>query len=91
MSVSPSVYETISSWISSHGRPSSGWMRVIVEKPFGRDEASARDLASKMSQHLKDHETLRVDHYLGKFLVMAIPLFRIQNPQYEEKVKLVFM
>lgn len=47
----------------------SGWTRVIVEKPFGRDSESFRQLSSDLYQHLSEEQIYRIDHYLGKELI----------------------
>jgi glucose-6-phosphate 1-dehydrogenase len=44
----------------------SGWTRVIVEKPFGRDSASSAELGRGLAQHLAEDEIYRIDHYLGE-------------------------
>lgn len=43
----------------------SGWTRVIVEKPFGRDSASSRELGKGLAKHLQEDQIYRIDHYLG--------------------------
>jgi glucose-6-phosphate 1-dehydrogenase len=43
----------------------TGWTRVIVEKPFGRDAESSRELAMGLSRHLEEDQIYRIDHYLG--------------------------
>ena len=48
---------------------SNGWTRVIVEKPFGRDSASSAELGAGLAKHLKEEQTYRIDHYLGKELI----------------------
>lgn len=44
----------------------SGWTRVIVEKPFGRDSESSRELGRGLAQHLAEDQIYRIDHYLGE-------------------------
>ena len=44
----------------------TGWTRVIVEKPFGRDSASSKELSEGLSRHLREDQTYRIDHYLGE-------------------------
>src|SRR2546425_6308116 len=44
----------------------SGWTRLIVEKPFGRDMASARALNQEVGRVFQEDQTFRIDHYLGK-------------------------
>ena len=47
----------------------SGYTRVIVEKPFGRDSESFRQLSADLYQHLTEDQMFRIDHYLGKELI----------------------
>lgn len=47
----------------------SGWTRVIVEKPFGRDSESFKQLSRELSEHLTEDQMYRIDHYLGKELI----------------------
>jgi glucose-6-phosphate 1-dehydrogenase len=57
--------------------------RVIVEKPFGRDLSSARQLNRELSQVLGEHQIYRIDHYLGKETVQNILVFRFANGIFE--------
>lgn len=50
---------------------SETWLRVIVEKPFGRDLASSEDLAEKVSKLFTEQQVYRIDHFLGKELTQA--------------------
>jgi glucose-6-phosphate 1-dehydrogenase len=61
----------------------NGWQRVVVEKPFGHDLASARDLNHEMTQHIREHQIFRIDHYLGKETVQNILTFRFSNGIFE--------
>src|SRR5215471_4206337 len=55
------------------------WRRLIIEKPFGTDLASARALNSKLRQLLEEHQIYRIDHYLGKETVQNILVWRFAN------------
>lgn len=57
--------------------------RVIVEKPFGRDLASARALNELVGSHLNESQIYRIDHYLGKETVQNILVFRFGNSIFE--------
>ena len=59
------------------------WRRVVIEKPFGRDLASARELNKKLSGFLDEGQTYRIDHYLGKETVQNILVLRFANGIYE--------
>lgn len=61
----------------------SGWRRVIVEKPLGRDEDSARRLERSLSRHLAEDQIYRIDHFLGKETVQNLLAFRFSNPSFE--------
>lgn len=62
---------------------SSDWRRVVVEKPFGHDLASANKLNACMHQHLREDQIFRIDHYLGKETVQNIIGFRFHNTIFE--------
>ncbi|MDZ4772744.1 MAG: glucose-6-phosphate dehydrogenase [Planctomycetota bacterium] len=59
------------------------WRRVIVEKPFGTDLESARDLNAKLRAVLREDQIYRIDHYLGKETVQNILVFRFANGMFE--------
>ncbi len=54
----------------------SGWSRVIVEKPFGKDSDSSAELSSHLSKLFKEEEIYRIDHYLGKEMVQNLLVLR---------------
>lgn len=59
------------------------WRRVIVEKPFGTDLQSARQLTYTLHQFLREEQIYRIDHYLGKETVQNILVFRFGNAIFE--------
>ena len=59
------------------------WTRVIFEKPFGHDLASARELNAMVGEVLDESQTFRIDHYLGKETVQNILVFRFANSMFE--------
>jgi glucose-6-phosphate 1-dehydrogenase len=61
----------------------TGWRRVIVEKPFGYDLASARALNTQLAADLRESQIYRIDHYLGKETVQNIMAFRFANGIFE--------
>ena len=61
----------------------SGWRRVIIEKPFGRDLDSARALNAEIKTVLHENQIYRIDHYLGKETVQNIMVFRFGNGMFE--------
>ncbi|MGA0111135.1 MAG: glucose-6-phosphate dehydrogenase [Chthoniobacterales bacterium] len=60
-----------------------GYRRVIIEKPFGRDLDSARQLNADLGRYLKESQIFRIDHYLGKETVQNIMVFRFANMIFE--------
>jgi glucose-6-phosphate 1-dehydrogenase len=64
-------------------RSTSGWTRLIVEKPFGHDLASARDLTQLIAKDFTEQEVFRIDHYLGKETVQNMLALRFANGIFE--------
>ncbi|MFN2471469.1 MAG: glucose-6-phosphate dehydrogenase [Gaiellaceae bacterium] len=64
-------------------RTTSGWTRLIVEKPFGHDLASARELNELLSRDFREREIFRIDHYLGKETVQNLLALRFANGIFE--------
>lgn len=64
----------------AHQRP---WRRIIIEKPFGRDLGSAKDLNRLLAHVLDESQIFRIDHYLGKETVQNILVFRFANAIFE--------
>jgi len=60
-----------------------GWKRIIVEKPFGTDLASALQLNKDVLSHWEENQIYRVDHYLGKETVQNLLAFRFSNRMFE--------
>jgi glucose-6-phosphate 1-dehydrogenase len=58
---------------------SPGWLRLIVEKPFGKDLASSNQLSTHLSKFYAEDEIYRIDHYLGKEMVQNIIALRFSN------------
>lgn len=56
-----------------------GWRRVLIEKPFGIDRESARELNDQLHRHLREDQIYRIDHYLGKETVQNILAMRLHN------------
>jgi glucose-6-phosphate 1-dehydrogenase len=64
-------------------RTTSGWTRLIVEKPFGYDLASARELNELLARDFTEDEVFRIDHYLGKDTVQNLLALRFANGIFE--------
>ncbi len=62
---------------------SAGWTRLVIEKPFGHDLASARELNDLVHRHFDESQIYRIDHYLGKETVRNLLAFRFANMLFE--------
>jgi glucose-6-phosphate 1-dehydrogenase len=84
LSTQPSHYEPVVKGIGEAGlAKGKGWRRIVVEKPFGHDLASARALSEKLHEVLRESDVYRIDHYLGKETVQNILAFRFGNGIFE--------
>ena len=80
----PSCFGMISQQLDRAGfKQSPGWKRIIVEKPFGVDLPSARELNRQILDYWDESQVYRVDHYLGKETVQNILAFRFANGMFE--------
>ncbi len=61
----------------------AGWSRLVIEKPFGRDLESARELSRVVNEAFAEEAVFRIDHYLGKETVQNILVFRFGNTMLE--------
>jgi glucose-6-phosphate 1-dehydrogenase len=71
------------SGLSGSGDPGSGWRRVVIEKPFGHDLASATELNDMLSAVFPPGTVFRIDHYLGKETVQNLLALRFANELFE--------
>ena len=87
LSVRPELFSTVLERMHGAGliHPPRGpqWTRVVIEKPFGRDLASAMDLNRTVRTHLDESQVYRIDHFLGKETVQNILSFRFANSLFE--------
>ncbi len=87
LSTPPNEYPAIISMLGQAGLINrdgdTPFTRVIVEKPFGRDLQSARSLNRTVHDSLRENQTYRIDHYLGKETVQNILVFRFANGIWE--------
>jgi glucose-6-phosphate 1-dehydrogenase len=80
----PKFFPIIAEHIGKAGMcDTGGWQRLIVEKPFGQDLDSARELNSVLSQTFSEDQIFRIDHYLGKETVQNLLVFRFANAIFE--------
>jgi len=80
--VPPSAFSQIVEQVGER-RSTDGWTRLIVEKPFGRDRASATSLNEELHGFFKEDEIFRIDHYLGKETVQNMLALRFANGIFE--------
>ncbi|HEY0386019.1 MAG TPA: glucose-6-phosphate dehydrogenase, partial [Pyrinomonadaceae bacterium] len=87
LSVAPRFYGEAVKQLGEAGlakpQEESSWVRVIIEKPFGSDLASARALNQEIHQYLDESQIYRIDHYLGKETVQNLLVFRFANGIFE--------
>ncbi len=82
LALPPSVYPSVCKMIKSYCMNKSdlgGWTRVVVEKPFGKDLASAEELSAQIGELFDEPQIYRIDHYLGKELVQNLLVLRFAN------------
>ncbi len=77
LAIPPSMFGAVATGLAAVGLADEG--RVIVEKPFGRDLASAEALSATLHQHFDEPSIFRIDHYLGKEPVQNILYYRFAN------------
>ena len=85
LSVPPSLYPVIPEHLAAHGlhRAEGKSRRLIVEKPFGYDLKTAKDLNANLLQYFPEEEIYRIDHYLGKETVQNLLVTRFSNGIFE--------
>ncbi|HSW37050.1 MAG TPA: glucose-6-phosphate dehydrogenase [Candidatus Saccharimonadales bacterium] len=87
LSIPPSIYGPIVDSLGKHGLNHScphgnAKVRLLLEKPFGYDLASAKQLVERTSQSFSEEQLFRIDHYLAKETVQNILAFRKHNPLF---------
>lgn len=87
MATPPVLYETVAEGLAAQGltcqTEGGPWRRVIVEKPFGYDLASAQALNRKLQEIFAENQIYRIDHYLGKESVQNLLVLRFANGIFE--------
>ena len=81
-SVAPDLFGNLAERIRTHGLV-SGRTRIVVEKPFGHDLASARKLNASLAAYFDENQIYRIDHYLGKETVQNLMAIRFGNMLFE--------
>lgn len=81
LSVGPEFFGPIAGNIHASGLGgTAGWKRLIIEKPFGRDLQSARELNDSLNAAFREEEIFRIDHFLGKPMVQNLEVLKYSNP-----------
>jgi glucose-6-phosphate 1-dehydrogenase len=85
LSTPPSLYDDITVQLGKAGLAAEegGWTRIIIEKPFGHDLASAQELNTLVTRVFQEEQVYRIDHYLGKETVQNILALRFANGIFE--------
>jgi len=86
LAVPPEVYGPVTTQLGQAGlssAPEPAWRRIIIEKPFGIDLNSARELNRRVHEHFDEDQVFRIDHYLGKETVQNLMVFRFANGMFE--------
>ncbi|GAA4328595.1 glucose-6-phosphate dehydrogenase [Pigmentiphaga soli] len=86
LAVSPGYFEPVVSRLSAAGLLEQGgprWRRIVIEKPFGRDLPSARELNQSILRVADESQIFRIDHFLGKETVQNIMVSRFANSVFE--------
>ena len=86
LSVPPKFFPKVVQQLKKHGladAPEGSWRRAVIEKPFGHDLASARELNAIVHEVFDPDQVFRIDHYLGKETVQNILALRFANQMYE--------
>ncbi|KRM86835.1 glucose-6-phosphate dehydrogenase [Lacticaseibacillus thailandensis] len=84
MAMAPRFFGIIASHIrSEHLLSANGYNRLVIEKPFGRDFASAKELNDSINAAFDEDQIYRIDHYLGKEMVQSLMAVRFANPMFK--------
>ncbi len=83
LATAPRFFAGVAERIRSSGLCSDGFARLVVEKPFGHDLASARDLHARLEPVFPEEDIFRIDHYLGKEAVQNLFAVRFANAIFE--------
>jgi glucose-6-phosphate 1-dehydrogenase len=83
LAVPPQAFPVVVREVGERRSRESGWTRLIIEKPFGRDLASAQELSAQVTRWFSEDEIFRIDHYLGKETVQNMLALRFANGIFE--------
>jgi len=88
LALPPSLYQTVGETLGQAGlsrddENGGGWVRIVIEKPFGSNLKTARDLNNSLRQSFQENQIYRIDHYLAKETVQSMLVFRFANAIFE--------
>ncbi|CAA7388315.1 unnamed protein product [Spirodela intermedia] len=83
LSVPQEALSDVSSCLADFAQTQKGWNRIIIEKPFGFDAASSRQLTSSLLSKFEEKQIYRIDHLLGKDLIENLTVLRFSNLVFE--------
>lgn len=84
LAMAPEFFGSIANNLKKYGlKETSGWTRLIIEKPFGHDLESAKELNAQIREAFDEEQIFRIDHYLGKQMVQNIEVIRFANGIFE--------
>lgn len=88
LAVPPTLYPVLATMIGKAGlsdesASTTGWSRIVVEKPFGRDLKTALELDKTLHESFQEHQIFRIDHYLAKETVQNVLMLRFANAIFE--------
>ncbi len=85
LALTPNLFAPAVESLNAHGmvEMETGWQRIMIEKPFGFDLNSARDLNDVISSAFSEESIFRIDHYLGKEMLQNILVLRLANSVFE--------
>ncbi|MDY0404591.1 glucose-6-phosphate dehydrogenase [Virgibacillus sp. 179-BFC.A HS] len=84
LAMAPEFFGLIAKNLKAHGlKEGAGWTRLVIEKPFGHDLPSAKQLNKEIRSAFEEEQIYRIDHYLGKEMVQNIEVIRFANGLFE--------
>lgn len=80
MALPPNVFTVVAAGLKKNCYLQNGNNRIVIEKPFGKDLDSCKEMMGELKKLWKEEETFRIDHYLGKEMVKNLLMLRFANP-----------
>lgn len=80
MALPPNIFTVVAKGLKKNCYSDKGSNRIVIEKPFGKDLESSREMMGALKGLWKEEETFRIDHYLGKEMVKNLLIMRFGNP-----------